>query len=129
MKRSVWLKADTGNWESKKKRITAGLEAGVDWVLVNDVDVKAVRELGNIKIAAFTTNDVQVMEAEGTVDSQEAADAIIIGKKSEGDGTIELPEKLSNSTDIKAVRRGGADGAYIRILSKEHDDAIRDFAK
>ena len=100
MKRSVWLKADTGNWESKKKRITAGLEAGVDWVLVNDVDVKAVRELGNIKIAAFATNDVQVMGAEGTEDGQEAADAIIIGKKSEGDGTVELPERLSDSIDI-----------------------------
>ena len=80
MKRSVWLKADAGDWESKKRRITAGLEAGVDWVLVNDVDVNAVRELGNIKIAAFTTNDVQVMEAEGTDGGQEAADAVIIGK-------------------------------------------------
>ena len=48
MKRSVWLKADAGDSESKKRRITAGLEAGVDWVLVNDVDVYAVREMGNI---------------------------------------------------------------------------------
>ena len=129
MKRSVWLKADAGDWESKKRRITAGLEAGVDWVLVNDVDVNAVRELGNIKIAAFTTNDVQVMEAEGTDSGQEAADAVIIGKKGEGDGTVELPKKLSDSTDVKAVRRGGANGGYIRILSKGHESLAEEIAK
>ncbi|MFC6725875.1 3-dehydroquinate synthase II, partial [Halobium palmae] len=48
MTRSVWLKADdeVGDWTERKRRITAGLEAGVDWVLVDEADVARVRELG-----------------------------------------------------------------------------------
>jgi 3-dehydroquinate synthase II len=130
MKRSVWLKADTGEWESKKLRITAGLESGVDWVLIDDTDIAKVRELGNVKIAAFSmTSDVQVMEAEGKGNNAAVADAVIVGKKSEGDGTIELPKEISKSIDIKSVRRGGANGAYVKILSKEYETLAEKIAE
>ena len=130
MKRSVWLKADIGEWESKKLRITAGLESGVDWVLIDDTDITKVRELGNVKIAAFgMTSDVQVMEAEGKKNNVAVADAVIVGKKSEGDGTIELPKEISKSIDIKSVRRGGANGAYVKILSKEYETLAEKIAE
>ena len=38
MTRSVWLKADdeVGDWDVRRQRITAGLEAGVEWAVVDD---------------------------------------------------------------------------------------------
>ena len=65
MTRTVWLKADSdvGDWETRRRRITAGLEAGVDWVLVDEGDVERVRELGQVNVAAFANGDVHVMDA------------------------------------------------------------------
>ncbi|MFB6198413.1 MAG: 3-dehydroquinate synthase II, partial [Halobacteriaceae archaeon] len=59
MSRSVWLKADkdVGDWEARKRRITTGIEAGVDWVLVDEDDVERVRNLGKINVAAFQASD------------------------------------------------------------------------
>ena len=82
MTRSVWLKADdaVGDWDDRRKRITAGLEAGVDWVLVDAADVDRVRELGDVNVAAFSDGDVQVIdEAEPGAE----ADAYIVGKDGE----------------------------------------------
>ena len=86
MTRAVWLKADdeVGDWEARKRRITAGLEAGVDWVLVDEEDIERVRELGDVYVAAFAGDDVHVLEAE---DEERTADATIVGKHGEGDGT------------------------------------------
>ncbi len=80
MTHSVWLKADdaVGDWEARKRRITAGLEAGVDWVLVDQRDVDRVRELGSVNVAAFAGDDVHVMNAD--------PDAVIVGKGGEGGG-------------------------------------------
>ena len=74
MTRSVWLKADgtVGDWESRKERITAGLEAGVDWVLVDEADVAQVRELGDVKVAAFRTDADLVEDAEPERESERA---------------------------------------------------------
>ncbi|KAB1196990.1 MULTISPECIES: 3-dehydroquinate synthase II [Haloferax] len=127
MTRSVWLKADdtVGDWETRKRRITAGLEAGVDWVLVDEGDVEKVRELGDVKVAAFRTDaDVHVMEAESDDDEPESlADAYIVGKEGEGDGTVDLPSDFSGSADLTTLRREDdrANGSYIRILSKDYE--------
>jgi 3-dehydroquinate synthase II len=122
MTRSVWLKADSevGDWETRKRRITAGIEAGVDWVLVDEEDVDRVSELGEINIAAFTNGDVHVMEAEAE-DSQ--ADATIIGKDGEGDGTVDLPSDFSGSADLSTLRQNGAapDGGYVRIFDEDYE--------
>jgi 3-dehydroquinate synthase II len=125
MTRSVWLKADAdvGDWERRKARITAGLEAGVDWVLVDEVDVGRVRELGDVNVAAFRTDAdlVEEAESEGAV-----ADAYVVGKNGEGDGTVDLPPDFSGSADLSTLRRDRDDadrarGAYVRIFSEEYE--------
>jgi 3-dehydroquinate synthase II len=121
--RSVWLKADdeVGDWETRKRRITAGLEAGVDWVLVDAADVGKVRELGRVNVAAFSGDDVHVMDAEGADEAE--ADASVVGKNGEGDGTIDLPDDLSGSADLTTLRRsnGRADGSYTEIRSPDYE--------
>jgi 3-dehydroquinate synthase II len=121
--RSVWLKADdeVGDWETRKRRITAGLEAGVDWVLVDAADVGKVRELGRVNVAAFSGDDVHVMDAEGADEAE--ADASVVGKNGEGDGTIDLPDDFSGSADLTTLRRsdGRADGSYTEIRSPDYE--------
>ncbi len=121
MTRSVWLKADdeVGDWEARKRRITAGLEAGVDWVLVDRRDVDRVRELGEVNVAAFGGGDVHVMEAEE--EGGPNPDATVVGKDGEGDGTVDLPSDLSGSADLSALRADGAQGGYVRILDETYE--------
>ncbi|MEF8854891.1 MAG: 3-dehydroquinate synthase II [Haloarculaceae archaeon] len=122
MTRTVWLKADdtVGDWEDRKRRITAGLEAGVDWVLVDERDVARVRELGEVKVAAFAGDDVHVMEAE-----EEAADPDlrIVGKDGEGDGTVSLPGDFAGSADLSALRQDGntPNGGYVTIKNEDYE--------
>ena len=122
MTRSVWLKADdeVGDWEARKRRITAGLEAGVDWVLVDRRDVDRVRELGEVNVSAFAGGDVHVMEAE---DDGPAPDATVVGKDGEGDGTVDLPSDFSGSADLSALRGDGATptGGYVRIYDESYE--------
>jgi 3-dehydroquinate synthase II len=119
MTRTVWLKADgeVGDWEARKRRITDGIEAGVDWVLVDESDVARVRELGDVNVAAFRSDADVVDEAE----SDAEADAYLVGKDGEGDGTVDLPSDFSGSADLTTLRRGGADGAYVRILDEDYE--------
>ncbi|WP_247007624.1 3-dehydroquinate synthase II [Halorientalis litorea] len=133
MTRSVWLKADdeVGDWEARKRRITAGLEAGVDWVLVDDRDVERVRELGQVNIAAFRNGDVHVMEAEA---DESDADAAVVGKDGEGDGTVDLPADFSGSADLSTLRADGdgTQGGYVRILNESYEafaEAVADEAE
>lgn len=129
MTRSVWLKADddVGDWEDRKRRITAGLEAGVDWVLVDQDDVDRVRELGDINIAAFAGDDVHVLEAE---DSESEADATIVGKHGEGDGTVDLPPDFSGSADLSALRQNTTTprGGYVKILDTDYETFAEEVA-
>ncbi|MFB6083116.1 MAG: 3-dehydroquinate synthase II [Halorientalis sp.] len=122
MTRSVWLKADdeVGDWEARKRRITAGLEAGVDWVLVDEHDVGRVRELGEVNVAAFSNGDVHVMEAE---EDETDADAVVVGKDGEGDGTVDLPSDFSGSADLSSLRSSGESpqGGYVRILNEDYE--------
>ncbi|WP_049998190.1 3-dehydroquinate synthase II [Halococcus sediminicola] len=126
MTRSVWLKADdsVGDWESRKRRITAGLEAGVDWVLCDESDVARVRELGAVSVAAFADDGVDVI---GDIESGER-DATIVGKDSEGDGTVDLPADFSGSADLSALRRGEAAGAYVRIFNDDFEQFAEEAA-
>jgi len=125
MTRSVWLKADgsVGDWEARRRRITAGLESGVDWVLVDEGDVERVRELGDVNVAAFVTGgDVDVID-DPESDGGATADAYVVGKDGEGDGTVDLPNDYSGSADLSTLRRDDerADGAYVRILDEEYE--------
>ncbi|MDR5656786.1 3-dehydroquinate synthase II [Halodesulfurarchaeum sp. HSR-GB] len=121
MTRSVWLKADdeVGDWEQRKRRITAGLEAGVDWILVDEWDVDRVRELGEMNVAAFVTDDVDVIGDDAEAAGE--ADRYVVGKDGEGDGTIDLPTDFSGSADLSTLRRDGASGAYVRIYDPDYE--------
>jgi 3-dehydroquinate synthase II len=126
MTRSVWLKADdsVGDWEQRKGRIVAGLEAGVDWVLCDKSDVSRVRELGAVSVAAFADDGVDVI---GNGES-DGADATIVGKESEGDGSVDLPADFSGSADLSALRQGEADGAYVRIFNDDFESFAEEAA-
>ncbi|WP_336022245.1 3-dehydroquinate synthase II [Halobellus salinisoli] len=136
MTRSVWLKADdaVGDWETRKRRITTGLEAGVDWVLVDEADVDRVRSLGDVSVAAFRRNAdsslIDDVEADESDEERTAADAYIVGKDGEGDGTVDLPGDFSGSADLTTLRRDDerAQGAYVRILSKEYESFAEEAA-
>ncbi|SEW21865.1 3-dehydroquinate synthase II [Natrinema salifodinae] len=128
MTRAVWVKADdaVGDWDDRRERITAALEAGADWVLVDEDDVERVRELGDINVAAFRTDgDVTLVDdaEDEDGDPPAQADSVVVGKAGEGDATIELPEDFSGSADLSTLRRDGDfdRGAYVRILGKEYE--------
>ncbi|QIB73408.1 3-dehydroquinate synthase II [Halogeometricum borinquense] len=128
MTRSVWLKADdsVGDWETRKRRITAGLESGVDWILVDESDIERVRSLGDVNVAAFRTDaDASLIDnvEEAESSDPDVADAYVVGKNGEGDGTVDLPGDFSGSADMTTLRREDdrANAAYVRILSKDHE--------
>jgi 3-dehydroquinate synthase II len=125
MTRSVWLKADNtvGDWEERKRRITAGLEAGVDWVLVDEADVGRVRELGSVNVAAFKgagEHETDIVDASRDTDP----DIYVVGKHGEGDGTVDLPSDFSGSADLTTLRRKDdrAQGSYVRIFDEDYEE-------
>jgi len=123
MAREVWLKADDeiGDWDARRRRITAGLEAGIDWVLVDDRDVGRVRELGAVEVAAFADDDVNVIDAEtGDADDPDVA---VVGKNGEGDGRMDIPGDLAGSADLSVLRQEDkAEAGYVRILDERYEE-------
>ncbi|MFB6111018.1 MAG: 3-dehydroquinate synthase II [Halobacteriaceae archaeon] len=125
MTRTVWLKADdtVGEWTARKRRITAGIEAGVDWVLVDPDDVGKVRELGEVNIAAFHGTDADIVDPEVEPAEEAEPDAVVVGKDGEGDGTVDLPPDFSGSADLTTLRReADVTGAFIRIRGPDYED-------
>ncbi|MDR0768093.1 MAG: 3-dehydroquinate synthase II [Methanosarcinales archaeon] len=51
--KSVWIKAAEGNWNQKRNKITAAMEAGADFVLADAADLSEIKKLGKIKTACF----------------------------------------------------------------------------
>ena len=115
--KTVWIKADDGTWDENKPRITTGLESGADCVVLNFEDIKSVRNLGNIKIAA---PDID-------------ADIILVGKGGEGDGTKKLPMDLEHSGDILKAKRLAAEGksiaGYVVIKNKKYEEFALELGK
>ncbi|MDR5672118.1 3-dehydroquinate synthase [Halalkaliarchaeum sp. AArc-CO] len=132
MTRTVWVKADddVGDWQARKRRITAGIEAGVDWVLVDEPDVARVRELGDVNVAAFLP-DADVVDADAVDEAEETeADAYLVGKDGEGDGTIGLPSDFSGSADLTTLRGNNrAQGTYVHILDEGYEAFAEEAAR
>ena len=116
--KQLWIKADTGIWENDKKRIITALESGYDFALVNESEIGNVRELGKIKIAAHTTSEYS------------NADAIVIGRESEGDGTIPLGERSDDTrTAEKLTNAGKTVAGYVVIQNKEYERFASELAQ
>ncbi|HID27080.1 MAG TPA: 3-dehydroquinate synthase II [Methanosarcinales archaeon] len=114
MAKKVWIKADVGDWDSIKPKITTGLESGADCIFVASDMVDKVRELGDIKVAAPIEVDANIN-----------ADIIVVGKNSEGDGTDPLPSEYSDSKDLKTLEQLKEEGiktaAYVVIQNKDYE--------
>ena len=126
MSRAVWIKADdeVGDWEDRRDRITAALEADADWVLVDERDVERVRELGEIAVAAFRSGgDVSLIDHVEDEPSDERPDVAVVGKGGEGDGTVDLPADFAGSADLSTLRRETPvpQGAFVRILDEPYE--------
>lgn len=119
--KTIWIKADKGKWDDHKERITTGLESGVDYVLVNADEVEKVRELGDIRVAAFTHDD------------KSGADVAVVGKGGEGDGTKPLSPDPVGSLDMSAAIRlkekGLTVGAYVVIQNKAYEEFAAQMGK
>ena len=118
-KREIWIKADVGTWDKKKSRITAGLESGVDGVLVLDADVAKVMELGHLKIAAFAS-DSETDSGTGT----RKADIVVYGAGSEGNGTKQIPSEVTGSSVFNALKSSFGtklNAGYVEIRGKKYE--------
>jgi len=112
----AWIMAEGKNWDVKKQFITTALESGIEYV-VDFKDVDRIKKLGNLTM----------------VSDVDDAEVIMVGRNSEGDGTLTLPEDLSKSKDLKAVTSLKEDGktvaAYVEISSKKHEELARKLGK
>jgi len=110
--KTAWIKADTGNWDAQKQRITTSLESGVECVLVSEGRVGNVRELGDIMVASPVAEDVM-------------PDIVVVGINGEGDGTQPLPTDLTGSMDIITAEKLASEGktvaGYVVIRDKKYE--------
>ncbi|MGZ7117133.1 MAG: 3-dehydroquinate synthase II, partial [Methanobacterium sp.] len=92
------------------------LESGMDTV-VDFQNISKIKKLGNIKV----------------VSDNEDADIVLVGKNLEGDGTLKIPDDLSNSMDLEAVttlkNKGKTVASYIEIKSKKHEELAREIGR
>lgn len=112
----AWIMAEGKNWDLKKQFITTALESGIEYV-VDFTDIDRIRKLGNISL----------------VSDVEDADIILVGRNSEGDGTLNIPEDLSESKDLEKVSmlkgQGKKVAAYVEITSKKHEQLASKLGK
>lgn len=112
----AWVMAEGNVWDEKKQFITTALESGVDHI-VDFTDVDNIQRLGNVKIISNT----------------DGSDIVMVGRNSEGDGTLNIPDDLSESKDLAAVKRlkrmDKKVSAYVEITSKKHEQLARILGK
>ena len=70
----AWIMAEGKIWDVKKQFITTALESGIEYI-VDFTDVERIKKLGNLSIVSDTAD----------------ADIIMVGRNSEGDGTLTIP--------------------------------------
>jgi 3-dehydroquinate synthase II len=112
----AWIMAEGKVWDIKKQFITTALESGIEYV-VDFSDVDKIKKLGNLHLVS-DIDDV---------------DIVMVGRDSEGDGTISIPEDLSKSKDLEKVsnlkRNGKTVAAYVEISSKKHEELASKLGK
>ncbi|MBR0270498.1 MAG: 3-dehydroquinate synthase II [Methanobrevibacter sp.] len=104
----AWIMTPDLPWDDRKEMITTALESGISYVLDLEYSEK-IRKLGNVNI----------------VSNEEDADIYLVGIDGEGDGSIDLSENLSDSTDLANAKKAKSEGktvcAYIKITDKLHE--------
>ncbi len=112
----AWIMAEGNNWDKKKQLITTALESGMDHVL-DFTDVDKIKKLGNITL----------------VSDVEDADIKLVGRNSEGDSTLKIPEDLTKSKDLADINdlknKGKKVAAYVEIASKKHEELAAKLGK
>ena len=112
----AWIMAEGTSWDEKKGIITTALESGIDTV-VDFKNVPEIKKLGNIRI----------------ISDSDDADIVIVGKNGEGDGTLKIPDDLSQSKDLAAVNgfksKGKTVASYIEIKSKKHEELATEIGR
>ena len=105
----AWIMAEGISWDKKKEFITTALESGIDHI-VDFTDVENIRKLGNFTL----------------ISDVDASDITLVGRNGEGDGTLIIPEDISQSKDLAAIsgfkRKGKQVAAYVEITSKKHEE-------
>jgi 3-dehydroquinate synthase II len=112
----AWIMAEGKIWDVKKQFITTALESGIEYI-VDFTDTERIKKLGNLSIVSDTSD----------------SDIIMVGRNSEGDGTLTIPEDLSESKDLERVsnlkRNGKTVAAYVEISSKKHEELASKLGK
>lgn len=112
----AWIMAEGKIWDVKKQFITTALESGIEYI-VDFTDIERIKKLGNLSIVSDTPD----------------SDIIMVGRNSEGDGTLTIPEDLSESKDLERVsnlkRKGKTVAAYVEISSKKHEELASKLGK
>jgi 3-dehydroquinate synthase II len=112
----AWIMAEGKIWDVKKQFITTALESGIEYI-VDFSDTERIKKLGNLSIVSDTPD----------------SDIIMVGINSEGDGTLTIPEDLSESKDLERVsnlkRKGKTVAAYVEISSKKHEELATKLGK
>lgn len=112
--KTTWIKADTGNWDAQKHRITTGLESGVACVLASEDHIGDIRALGEIEVASPLHKK-----------TSEMPDIAVVGMNGEGDGTKPLPSDFTGSQDIITARKLSSEGktvaGYVVIHNKDYE--------
>jgi 3-dehydroquinate synthase II len=110
LKKIVWVKADGNDpWESRKKLVTAALEAGADGVILPAGEANKAKELGLIDIIAEAPApnvDIVMLKAETT---DEVDWAISSAKKLREEGKkvailVEITSKELERSAVKAAK-------------------------
>jgi len=111
-KRFFWVDCRSGeNWDARKTLVTTALESGAAGVVLLPEDVEKARGLGNIDL----------------ISTSEESDVVLVGIGGEGDGTLEAPEKWSDSSDLNKLIDLHNQNAkmktcgYVEIRSKEFE--------
>ncbi len=112
----AWIMAEGMEWDKKKNFITTALESGIDHI-VDFTDVGNIKRLGNVTL----------------ISDMEGSDITLVGRNSEGDSTISLPEDIRESKDLTTIRRLKRKekpvAAYVEITSKKHEQLASQLGK
>ncbi len=134
-RKKVWVSiVGDEPWEEKKPYVTEAIEAGVDVIVARPDDVERVKELGNLDVAVPIFQEGGGSPEVALEEIKEAgADIVVVGMGGEGDGTLELPDDVSESLDATLLEKARDEGfrvaQYVEIMDKPYEVFAAQIAK